>query len=58
VNKDRKDFRAAQMVTDKRSFLKIALSAGGVMTVTSLFPAVILGFSKTVTADPESGLTL
>jgi hypothetical protein len=53
VNKDRKDLRAAQMVTDKRSFLKIALDAGGVMTVTSLFPAVILGFSKTVTADPE-----
>jgi hypothetical protein len=46
VHKDKKDRVDAQMVTDKRSFLKIDFCARGVIAVTSLFLAVILGTSK------------
>jgi hypothetical protein len=46
VNKDRKDFRAAQMVIDKRPKSNNVLDGDGVMTVTSLFLTVILDFSK------------
>jgi hypothetical protein len=50
VNKDRKDLRATQMVNDKRPKIENGLDVSRVMGVTSLFLAVILGFSKTVTA--------